>query len=232
MYSVAPSKSSSATRPPCFWNCGTAAGEVLKTRHGALPAVIAAPMTSSEVLPAGISWAVTFSLGCAAFQAATIALPQASSSGLFDSQILIGPVDAPASPTPPEPPPQAAVSAEGEDGECCGSDRAFSSCSPFDARARRGLIGAGSGPVEARTTRCGGGQVDVGRGPSPSISSSRRVAAARPQAEDVGADGGQRRLEVRGELGVVEAGDGQLARDVEAAAAATAMPAMAIRSLA
>ena len=71
---------------------------MLKTRHGALPAVIAAPMTSSEVLPAGISWAVTFSLGFFAFQAATIALPQASSSGLLDSQILIAPLVA-SSPT-------------------------------------------------------------------------------------------------------------------------------------
>src|SRR3954470_22563914 len=83
--------SSSATRPPCFWNCGTAAGLVLKTRQGALPAVIAAPMTSSEDLPAGISWAVTFSLGFLAFQSVTIAFPHASSSGLFESQILMGP---------------------------------------------------------------------------------------------------------------------------------------------
>src|SRR3954453_63551 len=106
MYFAPPSKSSSATRPPCFWNCGTAAGEVLKTRQGALPAVMAAPMTSSELLPAGISCAVTFSLGFFAFQSATIALPQASSSGLFDSQILIGPFvarsldDEPLSPPP------------------------------------------------------------------------------------------------------------------------------------
>src|SRR3954447_1125916 len=107
MYFVALEKLSSATSPPCFWNCGTAAGEVLKTRQGALPAVIAAPMTSSEVLPAGISCAVTFSLGCAAFHEATIALPQASSSVLFESQILIGPRAEAASPLPPPPPPQA-----------------------------------------------------------------------------------------------------------------------------
>ena len=56
-----------------------------------MPAVIAAPMTSSEVLPAGISWAVTFSSGCAAFHSLTIALPQAISSGLLESQTLIGP---------------------------------------------------------------------------------------------------------------------------------------------
>src|SRR3954452_22433525 len=109
MYFVAPGKLSSGTRPPCFWNWGTAAGEVLKTRHGALPAVIAAPITSSEVLPAGISWAVTFSLGWSAFQAATICLPQAISSGLFDIQILIAPVEDEASPASPESPPQAAV---------------------------------------------------------------------------------------------------------------------------
>src|SRR5680860_600802 len=112
MYSAAPGKSSSATRPPCFWNWGTAAGAVLKTRHGAFPAVIAAPMTSSEVLPAGISWAVTSSVGWAVFHASTMALPQATSSGLLDSQTLTGPCAAcaPEASEPPEPPelPQAA----------------------------------------------------------------------------------------------------------------------------
>src|SRR5215218_11001889 len=70
---------------------------------------MAAPMTSSELLPAGISCAVTFSFGWAEFQSATIALPQASSSGLLDSQILIGPLVARSSEdAPPEsPPPQA-----------------------------------------------------------------------------------------------------------------------------
>src|SRR6476619_2162090 len=108
MYSVPFEKSSSGTRPPCFWNCGTAAGLVLNTRHGALPAVIAAPMTSSEVLPAGISCAVTFSDGWAEFHSATIALPQAISSGLFDSHTLMGP-DALCASLEPDPPPQAAV---------------------------------------------------------------------------------------------------------------------------
>ena len=113
MYFLPSGKLSSATSPPCFWNCGTAAGEVLNTRHGALPAVIAAPMTSSEVLPAGISCAVTFSLGFFAFQALTIALPQAISSGLLESQILIGPSVAVAPELPPalspSSPPQAAA---------------------------------------------------------------------------------------------------------------------------
>src|SRR5450756_2121003 len=70
-------------------------------------------MTSSDVLPAGISCAVTIALGCAAFQAFTMSLPQATSSVLLDSQTLIGPwaVSAPEPPEPPEPPelPQAAV---------------------------------------------------------------------------------------------------------------------------
>src|SRR3954451_4781552 len=104
MYDAPPGKSSRATRPPCFWNCGTAAGEVLKTRHGALPAVMAAPMTSSELLPAGISCAVTFSLGFFAFQSATMALPQASSSVLFESQILSGPFTARSPDEEDEPP--------------------------------------------------------------------------------------------------------------------------------
>ena len=130
MYFVAPGKSSSGTRPPCFWNCGTAAGEVLKTRQGALPAVIAAPMTSSEDLPAGISWAVTFSLGFLAFQSVTIALPQASSSGLFDSQILIGPLlgDVAEAEPPPLPPQALSPRARASEGRC-GRCRAFHRCS-------------------------------------------------------------------------------------------------------
>jgi hypothetical protein len=64
-YALPPGMSSSATRPPCFWNCGTAAGDVLKTRHGALPAVMEAPITDSESLPVGISCPVTFSVGWA-----------------------------------------------------------------------------------------------------------------------------------------------------------------------
>src|SRR5450759_3206976 len=71
-------------------------------------------MTSSDVLPAGISCAVTISLGCAAFQAFTMSLPQATSSVLLDSQTLIGPwavsaAEPPEPPEPPEPQPAAAV---------------------------------------------------------------------------------------------------------------------------
>src|ERR1700748_2468517 len=91
MYCLPSGKSLSETRPPSFWNCGTAAGEVLNTRHGALPAVMAAPMTSSELLPVGISWPLTCSFGCALFHAATIALPQATSSWLLEYQTLMGP---------------------------------------------------------------------------------------------------------------------------------------------
>src|SRR5690349_4338338 len=89
MYSLAPLKSSSATRPPCFWNWGTAAGLVLKTRHGALPAVI-------------------FWSECASFHSFTIALPQAISSGLLESQTLMGPLELSALPASP-PLPHAAV---------------------------------------------------------------------------------------------------------------------------
>src|SRR4051812_29853953 len=90
-YDLPSGNESNATRPPCFWNCDTDAGEVLKIRHGALPAVIAAPMTSSELFPVGISCAVTFWSAWAAFHAETICLPQATSSALFDNQTVIGP---------------------------------------------------------------------------------------------------------------------------------------------
>ena len=76
--------------------------------------MIAAAMTSSEVLPAGISWAVIFSSECSAFHSFTIFLPQAISSGLFESHTLIGPVEDLAS-LESEPPPHAARTAEGED---------------------------------------------------------------------------------------------------------------------
>src|SRR5665647_1656123 len=81
-------------------------------RHGAFPAVMAAPMTSSDVLPAGISCAVTTSLGWAAFHAFTMAWPQVISSGLLDSQTLTGPCAVSAAPEavePPEPPHAAVV---------------------------------------------------------------------------------------------------------------------------
>src|SRR5215468_5703491 len=97
--------------PPCLTQPGTAAGEVLRTRHGVLPAVIEAPMTSSDVLPAGISRPVTFWSACCAFQAATTDLPHFTSSGLFEYQIWIGPVAAAAVSDlePPPPPPQPAA---------------------------------------------------------------------------------------------------------------------------
>ena len=66
-------------------------------------------MTSSEVLPAGISCAVTFWSECSAFHSFTMALPQAISSGLLESHTLMGPVEDLAS-LESEPLPQAAVS--------------------------------------------------------------------------------------------------------------------------
>src|SRR5665647_3614366 len=73
-------------------------------RHGALPATMAAPMTSSEDLPAGICSAVTFWSGFAVFQAATTCSPQATSCSLLEYQILIGPTAVSASPPPVLPP--------------------------------------------------------------------------------------------------------------------------------
>src|SRR5665648_690024 len=74
-------------------------------RQGALPATMAAPMTSSEDLPAGICSAVTFWSGFAVFQAATTCSPQATSCSLLEYQILIGPTAVSASPPPVSPPP-------------------------------------------------------------------------------------------------------------------------------
>src|SRR6478736_9420571 len=110
MYCAPSGKESRATRPPWRWNCGTATGAVLNTRQGALPAVIAAPMVSSELLPAGISWASIFWSGWAAFQDATMSLPHLTSNSLFEYQILIGPlaVVADDAELPPAPPPQPA----------------------------------------------------------------------------------------------------------------------------
>src|SRR5450830_161165 len=72
---------------------------------------MAAPMTSSEDLPAGICSALTFWSGFAVFQAATTCSPQATSCSLLEYQILIGPTAVSASPPPvlpPLPPPHAA----------------------------------------------------------------------------------------------------------------------------
>ena len=80
-----------------------------------MPAVIAAPMTSSLVRPAGISWAVTCSSGCSAFQASTMAVPHSTSNALFESQMVMSPRDvvallAPALPLATVAPQAAAVS--------------------------------------------------------------------------------------------------------------------------
>ncbi|WP_241748332.1 hypothetical protein [Streptomyces sp. M3] len=64
---------------------------MLKTRQALVPAMMEALIASSEVLPAGICWAVTCCPGWLLFQAATMFLPQATSWALFDSQIVMGP---------------------------------------------------------------------------------------------------------------------------------------------
>ena len=69
-----------------------------------MPAVIAAPITSSDDLPAGISWAVIFWSAWAAFHFSTIALPHDTSSGLFESQMVMSPRDVTALLAPAVPP--------------------------------------------------------------------------------------------------------------------------------
>src|ERR1700730_16986787 len=92
MYEVPSEKSFRATRRPCFWKPGTAAGAVLKMRQGVVPAVMAAPITSSELLPAGICSPVTCSLGWLWFHPVTTAWPQLTSWALFEYQIVIAPL--------------------------------------------------------------------------------------------------------------------------------------------
>src|SRR5690606_35582408 len=78
---------------------------MLNTRQGAVPAVKAAVIASSEDEAAGSTCELTCSSGCSSFQESTTAFPQASSCSLFESQTLISPVPAPASwPSPPPPP--------------------------------------------------------------------------------------------------------------------------------
>ena len=72
------------------------------------------------------------------------------------------------------------------------------------------------GAVEARTTRCGGGRM-VLSADLPSTAADQALGRGRAPRVGVGAHGGQRRLEVGGDLGVVEAGDGQVAGQLEAA---------------
>src|SRR3954451_14945302 len=217
MYFVAPEKSSSGTRPPCFWNCGTAAGEVLKTRHGALPAVMAAPMTSSEDLPAGISWAVTFWLGFLAFQSVTIALPQARSSGLFDSQILIGTLTARSPPPPDEeppplPPPQAVAPRARASKVAAAAVRFIGA--PFRGGPARGVREGVQWRPGRRGTAAG-----ARRSVLPFLDGGHQAhCRCLSPGVGIGADSGERGLEVRADLGVVEPGEGQVARHVEAAA--------------
>ena len=159
---------------------------------------------------------MTFSSGCFAFQAATISLPQASSSGLFDSQILIGPLVARSLDEPPR------------------RHRRRRRKRWRRGRWRAGLLlwrcvssdlrfGVLLGGIGARG--CGGGSDDeaaaaAGRCCPRTVPSTAAISAlgrGRAPRVGVGAHGGQRRLEVGGDLGVVEAGDGQVAGQLEAA---------------
>src|SRR5579859_6000710 len=70
---------------------------------------MAAPMTSSELFPAGIWSAETSWSACAVFHAVTVAWPHVISSALFEYQILMGPLAVAACEALPAlPPPHAA----------------------------------------------------------------------------------------------------------------------------
>ena len=175
-------------------------------------------MTSSEVFPAGISWAVTFSSGWSAFHALTICLPQAISSGLFDSQTLIGPVAAAASPEPPESPPQPAVIPSASMVRVAVTTfvlMCFSIRFCAGGTVSSWLVPTLAGPARGRWSR---GRRGAAAASSTSvagrwsISSSRRRAAARPQPMTSLQTVVSGRLDVGGELGVLVAGDRELVR--------------------
>ena len=164
---------------------------MLKTRQGAVPAVIAAPITSSLLLPAGISWPSTCWSALAAFQLATMALPQATSCSLLEYQMVIGPLAAVASvPEAASSPPQAAsdrltvrvaVSARAFSVRRC---TVFSSCDSGggDCGVGWGWAGdAAGGAVDWAIRSAAAGSSTSSARPS-AISRSSVRAAARPQA--------------------------------------------------
>src|ERR1700712_5308014 len=79
-------------------------------RHGSVPAVMAAPMTSSEDFPAGICCAVTNWSGFALFHESTTCVPQVTSWALFEYQMVIAPLAVAASELLAESEPPQAVS--------------------------------------------------------------------------------------------------------------------------
>ena len=74
--------------------------------------MIAAPMTSSEVLPAGISCAVTFWSGCACSRRPPSSCPRPLPAGLLENQMVMGPCACSADPPPEFEPPHAARGTE------------------------------------------------------------------------------------------------------------------------
>src|SRR6478736_7496472 len=203
-----------STRPPCFSNPGTAAGEVLKTRHGALPAVMAAPMTSSLDLPAGISCALIFSLGWSAFHASTICLPQLISASLFEYQIVMSPWLSTPWPALPPPPAQAL------------RVRAPAATAARVSMRRRIVVLLVLGGSAALIVRRGSGGVAHGEGRCGEVEAHRLRAADGVEERarrdlapgtGVGRDARECRVQVSAEFGVVEACDRQVARHRDAA---------------
>src|ERR1700741_5237865 len=205
MYCLPSGKSSSGTSPPCFWNCGTAAGAVLSTRHGAVPAVIDAPIASSAVLPAGISWAVTFSSGCASFHAATISLPHATSSVLLEYQMVIGPFLPADSAASPPPPPLSTLHAVRVSGTM--ASRAIRVRFIASPNSLGVVSGGRGGSAQDQLGRCQSGVGDLLSVDPPVDQREQRARRHLPPAAGVGAHGGERRGHVAREGGVVEAGE-------------------------
>ena len=193
----------------------------MKTRQGAVPAVMAAPMTSSLVLPAGISWPSTSWSACAAFQLSTMALPQATSCSLLEYQMVIGPLAAVASVPEPasSPPPQAA--SDRVTVRVAVSARAFKvrRCTVVSLLRFRGWrIGRTDGRVGAGIgrRRRGLGDAQLGRGKlhvvRPAVGDELQQRAGRRPAPGhrIGDDGGQGGIDVPGDVGAVEAGHGDV----------------------
>ena len=233
-YSLPSGKLSRATSPPCFWNCGTAAGEVLNTRHGALPAVIAAPMTSSDDLPGGDLLGGDLLVGVLRVPGLDHRLAPGDLLGVVRQPDLDGALGAGGvrrrrhrrrrrprrrrrSVANSRLSPRVVVVLMFIRDPfllLCGTSGWVWSASRRDGD---GGVADGGGAVEARRTSSGGGSSDVGTGARRPRARSRHSAAARPHATAsvrTVVSGGRRYPAIGG---VVEPGDRQVVRDVQTA---------------
>ncbi len=173
-----------------------------------MPAVIAAPMVSSLESPAGISCALICSSGWSAFHASTICLPHSISASLFEYQIVMSPRLS----LPPSSPP--ALQAES-------ARRPIAPSAVVVMMRRRMIVPFRVRRVAALCCQFGGAAVDsltTSRGASSSTSAGvsardrceQRSGRERAPGRGIRRHRGERREDVVGELGVVEAGDRQI----------------------